>query len=54
MYIELIWRILIISADVNLFKTDAENMKNTHGGELLLLKVTLLHGCFSRFFKLYK
>ena len=33
-----------------------KNMKNTHGGVLLLvkleatlLKVTLLHGCFSRF-----
>ena len=24
-------------------------MKNTHGGVLLLLKVTLIHGCFSRF-----
>ena len=46
------------------------NVKNTHGGVLLLVKlqakamleascrliqkVTLLHGCFSRFFKLYK
>ena len=27
-----------------------KNVKNTHGGVLLLvLKVTLLHGCFSRF-----
>ena len=25
------------------------NVKNTHGGVLLLLKITLLHGCFSRF-----
>ena len=25
------------------------NVKNTHGGVLLLLKVTLLYGCFSRF-----
>ena len=24
-------------------------VKNTHGGVLLLVKVTLLHGCFSRF-----
>ena len=37
-----------------------KNVKNNHGGGLLLvklqalLKVTLLHGCFSRFFKLYK
>ena len=37
-----------------------KNVKNNHGGVLLLvklqalLKVTLLHGCFSRFFKLYK
>ena len=37
-----------------------KNVKNNHGGALLLvklqalLKVTLLHGCFSRFFKLYK
>ena len=28
-----------------------ENVKNTHGG---MLKVKLLHECFSRFFKLYK
>ena len=28
-----------------------ENGKNTHGG---VLKVKLLHGCFSRFLKLYK
>ena len=28
-----------------------KNVKNTHGG---VLKVKLLHGCFSRFFKLYK
>ena len=28
-----------------------KNVKNTHGGVLLLmLKVTLFHGCFSRFF----
>ena len=27
-----------------------KNVKNTHGGVLfLVLKVTLLHGCFSRF-----
>ena len=27
-----------------------KNVKNTHGGVLLLVtKVTLLHGCFSRF-----
>ena len=26
-----------------------KNMKNTHGRVLTLLKVTLLHGCFSRF-----
>ena len=26
-----------------------ENVKNIPGGVLLLLKVTLLHGCFSRF-----
>ena len=26
-----------------------KNVKSTHGGVLLLLKVTLLHGCFSRF-----
>ena len=25
------------------------NAKNTHGGVLLLLKVTVLHGCFSHF-----
>ena len=37
-----------------------KNVKNTHGGVLLLvkpatlLKVTFLHGSFSRFFKLYK
>ena len=41
-----------------------KNVKSTHGGLLLLadfrletatlLKVTLVHGCFSRFFKLYK
>ena len=37
-----------------------KNVKNNHGGVLLLvklqalLKVTLLRGCFSRFFKLYK
>ena len=24
-------------------------MKNTYGGALLLVKVTLLHGCFPRF-----
>ena len=28
---------------------DLKNVKNTHGGVLLLLKVALLHGCFSRF-----
>ena len=26
-----------------------KNIKNTHGRVLTLLKVTLLHGCFSRF-----
>ena len=26
-----------------------KNVKNTHGGVLLLLEVTLLHGCFLRF-----
>ena len=26
-----------------------KNVKNTHGGELLVPKVTLRHGCFSRF-----
>ena len=26
-----------------------KNAKNTHGGAVLLPKVTLLHGCFSRF-----
>ena len=26
-----------------------KNVKNTHGERLTLLKVTLLHGCFSRF-----
>ena len=26
-----------------------KNLKNTHGGVLLLLKVALLHGCFSHF-----
>ena len=26
-----------------------KDMKNTHGGVLILLKLTLLHGCFSRF-----
>ena len=26
-----------------------KNVKSTHGGVLLLLKVTLLHGCFSHF-----
>ena len=26
-----------------------KNVKSTHGGVLFLLKVTLLHGCFSRF-----
>ena len=33
-----------------------KNLENTHGGLLLLvLKATLLHGCFSRvFFRLYK
>ena len=32
-----------------------KNMKNTHGGVLLLvLKVKSLYECFSRFFKLYK
>ena len=35
-----------------------KNLKNTHGGVTFkpatLLKVALLHGCFSRFFKLYK
>ena len=35
-----------------------KNLKNTHGGVLLLLKLqakaTLLHGCFSCFFKLCK
>ena len=36
-----------------------KNMKNTHGGVLLLepaalLEITLIHGCFSRFFKLCK
>ena len=35
------------------FGTICTNMKNIHGGLLLspaiLLKVTLLHGCFSRF-----
>ena len=41
-----------------------KNVRNIHGGVLLLakcrlqpapfLKVTLFHGCFSRFFKLYK
>ena len=28
--------------------------KNTHGGVLLLVKVTHLHGCFFTFFTLYK
>ena len=28
---------------------DLKNVKNTHEGVLLLLKVALLHGCFSRF-----
>ena len=27
-----------------------KNVKNTHGGVLILLKLTLLHGCFSHFF----
>ena len=36
-----------------------KNVKNTHGGVLLLeklqaLKVSLLHGCCSRFFDLHK
>ena len=31
----------------------SKNEKNTHLG-VLLLNITLLHGCFSRFFKLYK
>ena len=31
-----------------------KTIKNTHGGVLLLIKVTLLHGCFSRFFNLYE
>ena len=26
-----------------------KNVKNTHGGVLLLLKVSVLHGCCSRF-----
>ena len=26
-----------------------KNVKNIHGGVLLLVKVTLLHGCFSGF-----
>ena len=28
-------------------------MKNTHGG-VTLLKVTLIHGCFFTFYKLFK
>ena len=31
-----------------------KNVKNIHGGVLTLLKVTLLHGCFTTFFKLCK
>ena len=30
------------------------SVKNTHGGMLLLLKVTPLHGCFSHFFLMQK
>ena len=26
-----------------------ENVKNTHGGVVLLVKVIVFHGCFSRF-----
>ena len=44
--IKLIWDVL---HDLVLF-VQSKDVKNTHGGVLLLLlKVTLLHGCFSRF-----
>ena len=36
---------------------NSKNVKKTHGGMLhlpaTLLKLTLFHGCFSRFFELY-
>ena len=41
----------LLIANLHNLKNNLKNVKNTHGGVLLatLLKVTLLHGCFSRF-----
>ena len=53
------WNICDVLRDLAPF-VQFKNCEKTHGGVLLLvklqalLKVTLLHGCFSRFFKLYK
>ena len=35
--------------DLVTFVQFQKNMKNTHGGVLLFVKVSLLYGCFSRF-----
>ena len=51
------YRLYVVRCAIWYYLCNLKNVKNTHGGVLLLgnlkpatlLKVTLLHGCFSRF-----